>query len=79
MVDKWLKALDRRELVGVILVDFRKDFDLVDHGILLRKLEIYKLNQIVEICLDLICQKVHKRCLLRTLSQLKSLLNMECL
>ena len=79
MVDKWLKALDRRELVGVILVDFRKDFDLVDHGILLRKLEIYKLNQIVEIGLDLICQKVHKRCLLRTLSQLKSLLNMECL
>ena len=45
MVDKWLKALDRGELVGVILVDFLKAFDLVDHDILLRKLEIYKFNQ----------------------------------
>ena len=45
MVDKWLKALDRGELVGIVLVDFRKAFDLVDHDILLRKLEYYKLNQ----------------------------------
>ena len=45
MVDKWLKALDRGELVGTVLVDFRKVFDLVDHDILLRKLEYYKLNQ----------------------------------
>ena len=44
MVDKWLKALDRGELVGVVLVDFRKAFDLVDHEILLKKLELYKLN-----------------------------------
>ena len=45
MVVKWLIALDRGELVGVILIAFRKAFDLVDHDILLRKLEIYKLNQ----------------------------------
>ena len=44
MVDKWLKALDRGELVGVVLVDFRNAFDLVDHEILLKKLELYKLN-----------------------------------
>ena len=45
MVEKWLKALDKGELVGVLLVDFRKAFDLVDHSILLSKMELYKLNQ----------------------------------
>ena len=46
MVEKWLKALDNSELVGIILVDFRKAFDLVDHSILLKKLELYKFNQV---------------------------------
>ena len=46
MVEKWLKALDKGELVGVIFVDFRKAFDLVDHSILLKKLEIYKFSQV---------------------------------
>ena len=46
MVEQWLKALDNGELVGVLLVDFRKAFDLVDHNILLKKLELYKLNQV---------------------------------
>lgn len=45
MVEKWLKALDKGELVGVLLVDFRKAFDLVDHSVLLQKMEFYKLNQ----------------------------------
>ncbi|MEW8548507.1 MAG: reverse transcriptase family protein, partial [Candidatus Thiodiazotropha sp.] len=44
MIDKWLKALDKGELVGVILVDFRKAFDLVDHDILKEKLSLYKIN-----------------------------------
>ena len=46
MVEQWLKALDNGELVGVLLVDFRKAFDLVDHNILLKKLKLYKLNQV---------------------------------
>ena len=46
MVERWLKALDNGELVRVLLVDFRKAFDLVDHNILLKKLELYKLNQV---------------------------------
>ena len=45
MVEKWLRSLDKGELAGVILVDFRKAFDLVDHSILLKKMELYKLNQ----------------------------------
>lgn len=45
MIDKWLKALDKGEIVGAILVDFRKAFDLVDHNILLNKLKLYKINR----------------------------------
>ena len=44
IVEKWLKAMNEGKLVGVIMVDFRKAFDLVDHHILLRKLKAYQLN-----------------------------------
>ena len=42
MVDSWLKALNAGKLVGCVMVDFRKAFDLVDHQILLKKLQSYK-------------------------------------
>ena len=42
MIDSWLKAINEGKLVGCVLVDFRKAFDLVDHEILLRKLKCYK-------------------------------------
>ena len=41
MTDSWLNALDKGEMIGVVLVDFKKAFDLVDHDILLTKLELY--------------------------------------
>ena len=44
MVDSWLKAINEGKIVGCVLVDFRKAFDLVDHEILLRKLKCYKCN-----------------------------------
>lgn len=44
MIDKWLQAIDKGDLVGVIFVDFRKAFDLVDHNILLKKMASYKIN-----------------------------------
>ena len=31
MVDSWLKALNAGKLIGRVMVDFRKAFDLVDH------------------------------------------------
>lgn len=34
-------ATDNSKLVGVVLVDFKKAFDMVDHQILLNKLSIY--------------------------------------
>ena len=38
MIDKWLQAIDKGDMVGVIFIDFRKAFDLVDHDILLKKI-----------------------------------------
>ena len=45
IVEKGLRSLDKGELVCVILVEFRKAFDLVDHSILLKMMELCKLNQ----------------------------------
>ena len=41
MIDSWLNAMDKGKIIGVVLVDFKKAFDLVDHRILLNKLDIY--------------------------------------
>ena len=41
MIDLWLNAIDNGKMISTVLVDFKKAFDLVDHQILLNKLEIY--------------------------------------
>ncbi len=41
-MNKWTKAIDEDFMNGVILLDLRKAFDLIDHQILLSKLSIYK-------------------------------------
>ena len=40
-VDDWRKALDRDEVVGTVLVDLSKVFDMIDHSQLLAKLYGY--------------------------------------
>ena len=44
MTDTWLNAINNGNLVGCVLVDFRKAFDLVDHKLLLQKLRYYKIS-----------------------------------
>ena len=44
VIYSWLDAMDNGKMIGVVLVDFKKAFDLVDHQILLSKLELYGLN-----------------------------------
>ena len=41
LTDEWLEAIDKGQLTGLLLVDFRKAFDLVNHDILLGKLQSY--------------------------------------
>ena len=42
MIDLWAAAIDRGDINGVILLDFRKAFDLINHECLLKKLNIYQ-------------------------------------
>ena len=42
LIDSWLKAINEGKFVGCVMIDFRKTFHLVDHAVLLKKLEIYK-------------------------------------
>ena len=44
MIDSWLDAIDKGKMIGVVLVDFKKAFDLVDHNILLDKLSLYSIK-----------------------------------
>ena len=41
LVDEVLFSLDNNHVCGMVLVDYRKAFDMVDHKLLLRKLELY--------------------------------------
>ena len=45
-VDSWLKSIDNGELIGAIFFDLRKAFGVVGHILLLRKLSMYKFDNV---------------------------------
>ena len=42
LIDQWLTCIDKGDIIGTVLLDFRKAFDLVYHSILIEKLSLYK-------------------------------------
>lgn len=44
MTDDWLKDIDNSMLVGDVLLDFSAAFDLLDHSLLMTKIECYGFN-----------------------------------
>ena len=41
IIDEWLFNLEKNRVSGMVLVDYCKAFDMVDHGLLLDKLKVY--------------------------------------
>ena len=46
MADAWLQATNDSNSVGYALVDFHKAFDRIDHKLLPKKLQHYKINNL---------------------------------
>ena len=46
LVDKWLKRIDKGEIIGAIFFDLREAFNVVDHKLLLQKLYHYKFDNV---------------------------------
>ena len=45
IIDKWMEEMNHRNVNVVILLDLKKAFDVVDHDIMAKKLEIYGFNE----------------------------------
>ena len=44
LIDRWLSSIDKGDIMGPVLFDLRKAFDVVDHDLPLEKLAAYKFS-----------------------------------
>jgi hypothetical protein len=49
MIDRWLKAVDKGELIEAEFLDLAKAFDLLDHELLLQKLTAFNHLSIINV------------------------------
>ena len=45
MYDRWVEEVDDGNMVGVMMIDLSAAFDMVDHDILLKKLDLFGLDE----------------------------------
>lgn len=45
MTDDWLREIEEKKIVGAVLIDFSAAFDIINHNLLLKKLECYGFDQ----------------------------------
>jgi hypothetical protein len=69
MIEQWLENINNNEFTAVLFVDFAKAFDVVDHNLLKRKLELYHLD---DDCLRLLDSFLSNRSQTVCISDLKS-------
>ena len=62
LIDSWLKAINEGKFVGCVMIDFRKAFDLVDHAVLLKKLEIKNVGKVLYLGLNHTYLREHRKC-----------------
>jgi len=44
IIDDWLGAINENKIAGSLFLNFSKAFDLVDHSLLIHKLELYNID-----------------------------------
>ena len=44
MYDTWVEAAEKSNMAGVMMIDLSAAFDMVDHGLMLQKLELMGLD-----------------------------------
>ena len=58
LIDTWLSEININQVCGALLIDFAKDFDVINHDLLLRNLTLYGLSANT---LSLICSFLNSR------------------
>ena len=44
MYDQWIEEMEENKLVGIMMIDLSAVFDMVDHKLLIKKLELFGLE-----------------------------------
>lgn len=64
LVEDWLSHINNNKLSAALFVDFAKAFDVIDHNLLIRKLQCYKLSSdCIKLLTSFLCERTQSVCL----------------